>query len=375
MPVQAASSTITGTVTNSSTSAPIAGVQVSTQPASVTATTDSSGAYTLSVTAGTYNVLFTASGYNANFVGGVIAPANGTIAANQALVPVPALAAQDLFSRPDQSGIGTASDGHAWSNDLNVFPLATTSIVGRQFFVQTKTQNTDHDTWMGIAYRDQEITADLNTVSVVIDTFQHGGRLLARVLGNDQWIILTPSPSNSTLAIWIDVGGNFTQLSSVAHTFALNAWYHAKIDVIGTVAYGKVWAFGSAEPGWQLTAVGIPPPLMSPGVGGFRVGAADVDFANYLETPITQISGQVTDAGTGAALAGAMVSLSSGATTTTDVEGKYVFGGLAAGSYTVSASASGHTPGSVNATVSTGLSAFAANLALTSAAPCRATAA
>ena len=78
------------------------------------------------------------------------------------------------------------------------------------------------------------------------------------------------------MAIWIDVGGNFTQLSSVAHTFALNAWYHAKIDVIGTVAYGKVWAFGSAEPGWQLTAVGIPPPLMSPGVGGFRVGAADV---------------------------------------------------------------------------------------------------
>ncbi|HEV2029129.1 MAG TPA: carboxypeptidase regulatory-like domain-containing protein [Candidatus Dormibacteraeota bacterium] len=360
VPVQAASTaTITGVVTDSGTSAPIGGAQVVTQPASSTATTNSSGAYTITLAAGTYDVLITAGGYNANFVGAVNAPASGTVTANQTLTPVPANAAQDLFSRPDQSGIGTASDGHTWSNDLNVFPNATVSIVSRQLHVQNPTANSDHDTWMGIAYRDQEITGDINMVSV------NGGRLLARVLGYDKWIVLALNPNNSTLTIWIDNGGNWAQIGSVFHAFSTNAWYHAKIDVIGGVAYGKAWAFGSAEPAWQVTASGIPPGLMSPGVGGFRVGgAADVYFTNFLETPITQITGKVTDAVTAAAIAGATVSLNNGATTTTDANGNYLFGGLAAGTYTVTASASGHSPGSVSATVSTGLSAFGVNLAL-----------
>jgi hypothetical protein len=362
-PAQAASpSSITGVVTDSVTSAPIAGVTVATNPASVTATTNGSGAYTLNLTVGTYDVLFTLSGYNSNFVGAVNAPANGTVTANQALVRVPAQAAQDLFSRPDQSGIGPASDGHTWSNDLNIFPTATTSIAGRQFFVQTATANTDHDTWTGIAYRDEEISADINMINLRQDAFQHGGRVLARVQGSDQWIVLTLNPSNSTLTIWVDANGNWAQIGSVAHAFSTNAWYHTKIDVIGSNAYGKAWAFGSAEPAWQVS--GIQSSITSPGVGGLRVGAADVYFASYLETPITEIAGKVTNAGTGAALAGVTVSLNTHATATTDAEGKYVFGGLAAGTYAVSAAAPGYNPGSASATVSTGLSALGTNLAL-----------
>ena len=197
-------------VTDAGTSAAIAGVQVATNPASVTTTTNGSGAYTLNVTAGTYDVLFTLSGYNSNFVGAVNAPANGTATANVALVRVPANAAQDLFSRPDQSGIGTASDGHTWSNDLNVFPNGKVSIVSRQVFIQTVAGNTDHDTWMGIAYRDEEITADINAVGVIMPSgAEHGGRLLARVMGSDQWIVLALNPSGSTLTIWVDNSGNW----------------------------------------------------------------------------------------------------------------------------------------------------------------------
>jgi hypothetical protein len=350
-------------VTDAGTSAAIAGVQVATNPASVTTTTNGSGAYTLNVTAGTYDVLFTLSGYNSNFVGAVNAPANGTATANVALVGVPANAAQDLFSRPDQSGIGTASDGHTWSNDLNVFPNGKVSIVSRQVFIQTVAGNTDHDTWMGIAYRDEEITADINAVGVIMPSgAEHGGRLLARVMGSDQWIVLALNPSGSTLTIWVDNSGNWAQIGSTPHAFALNAWYHAKLDVIGTIVYGKAWAFGTTEPAWQVT--GAQSAINSAGVAGLRTGGADAYFANYLEIPITQISGKVTDAGTGAVLTGVTVSLNNGASTTTDGSGKYVFAGLAAGTYTVSAAPTGYNPGSATATVSTGMSALGTNLAL-----------
>jgi hypothetical protein len=103
---------------------------------------------------------------------------------------------------------------------------------------------------------------------------------------------------------------------------------------------------------------------MTPGVGGLRVGAADVYFANYLESPITQISGHITDVNSGAPLAGVTVTLSNGATTTTDASGAYAFSGLATGTYTVSSAPPGHNSGSANANVSTGVSATGVNLAL-----------
>ena len=55
---------------------------------------------------------------------------------------------------------------------------------------------------------DQEITADLNTVATLPGGtgVQHGGRLLARVLGSDQWVVLTLNPTDSTLTIWVDNG-------------------------------------------------------------------------------------------------------------------------------------------------------------------------
>ncbi len=354
---------ISGTVTIAGTSSPLAGVVVTSQPASASATTDSSGSYTLNVTSGTYNVIFNAQGFNANFAGAVSAPPNGTATANGALIPVTALAAQDLFSRPDQNGIGTASDGHAWAADYNVYPAAQVSISTGNLYIQTATQNTDHDTWMGIPYRDEEITADLYIVNVFQDPrFLHGGRLLARVQGSDSWIVMALNTVNDTLTIWVDNGGNWAQLGSASVQMSPNTWYHAKLDVVAGGVYGKAWAFGTAEPAWQVT--GSQSAIISAGVGGLRCGAADVLFANYMEMPITQISGKVTDAATGTGLAGVTVSLSNGATTVTDAAGRYSFGPLTPGTYTVSAAPAPYNPGSTSATVSTGLSATGVNLAL-----------
>ena len=319
------------------------------------------------MTAATYNVIFAASGYNSDFDAGVIAPSNGSVTANASLVPVPPGIAMDMFSRPDQAGLGTASDGNSWSNDLNVFPSAQSSISGRRAFVQTARAYTDFDAWMGIAYRDEEVSADIDMVSVVQDpSFQHGARLLARVQGSDSWIVMALNPSNSTLTLWVDKQGNWTQIGGVTQAFQVNVWYHAKIDVIANNVYGKAWVVGQPEPGWQVS--GTQTSIMTPGVGGFRTGAADAYFANYMETPITQISGKVTNASTGTGMAGVTVTLSSGATTTTDSNGNYVFS-VTAGTYTVGAAPAGFNPGSTTLTVATGSSATGTNLPLVPIAP------
>jgi hypothetical protein len=364
MPVLATTSTISGVVTIAGTSTPIAGVTVATSPASTTATTDSTGSYSLSVTSGTYDVLFTMSGYNNNFVGAVNATSNA--AASQALVPIPAQAAQDLFSRPDQNGIGTASDGHTWTRDSGVYPLGTVDIVNRQAFVQTASAATSLDAWMGIAYRDQEVTADIN-MAVAPGGGQHGGRLLARVVGSDQWLVLALNPTDSTLTISVAPGGGgaWALLGTAVHGFALQTWYHAKLRVVGPDAFGKAWALGSAEPAdWQVR--GLQSSVLNSGVAGIRMGGADAYFANFLETPITEISGEVMDAGTSAFIPGATVTLNTGPTTTSDANGDYVFNNVAPGSYTVTASAANHNSSSLPVTVTAiGVGGLGADFSLT----------
>lgn len=356
-------STIQGTVTVAGTFTPIAGATVTTQPATTSATTDSNGAYALNVTAGTYNVIFQAGGFNSEFDGSVNAPANGVATADSGLSPIIPGSAQDLFSRPDQAGMGTASDGHSWADDHNVYPTATVSISSRSAYVQTASANTDFDTWMGIPYRDQEITADLYVVRALSDPqYLHGGRLLGRVQGSDSWIVMAINTANDTITIWVDNAGNWTQLGVGSQSYSPNVWYHAKLDIVGSSVMGKAWPVGSAEPGWQVT--GQQSAIMSPGVAGLRCGAADVLFSNYQEAPLTQVTGKVTDATTGAAIAGATVSLSNGATGVSDAAGKYVFSGLTPGTYTVTATATGHNSASATATVSLGLSATGVNLAL-----------
>ncbi|HEV2028883.1 MAG TPA: carboxypeptidase regulatory-like domain-containing protein [Candidatus Dormibacteraeota bacterium] len=347
-------SQISGVVTDSTSGAPIAGSQVSTQPASSTAVTNAGGGYTLAVAAGTFNVIFTASGYNSNFKT-VSVSSGATATANQALVAVPALTAQDLFSRPNQTGIGPPSDGHAWTDDLASNPSAVVQITNQQLYLQTS--GTAYDAWMGIPYQDQEVAADVDMVA-------GGVRLLARVQGNGSWLVLTIAPgSNGALALWVAKNNTWTQLKSWTATpsFTQNTWYHAKLRVVGTTVSAKVWAFGSPEPAWQVSATQST--LTGSGVGGLRSSSATDYIANFSQSPVTQIAGTVTSNASKQPIAGATVTLSNGATTTTDTLGNYVFANVTAGAYTVTASASGFTTSAQSFTVSTGISATA-NFAL-----------
>lgn len=76
------------------------------------------------------------------------------------------------------------------------------------------------------------------------------------------------------------------------------------------------------------------------------------------------ISGHVTDSATGGALAGATVVITGGPSTTTDALGAYSFGGLAAGSYDLTASKVGYVSGSATGVVVTAGSTTTRDFAL-----------
>ncbi len=365
----APNSTITGTVTDSTNGAAISGVTVSTLPVTTTATTNATGAYSLAIPAGTYSVVFAAwtTGHNANVVNGVQAPANGSVAVpNQPLVPIPPQTAMDTFTQPDQTnGWGTSTDGNIWSSDLGVYPGAQGGITNGQSWADTQSSTTaDLDTWMGYQYQNQEVRVDLNITSYLVDpNFQHGARVLARVQNSTTWVLMTVNPNAQDLELWATLNNSWTLLTAVSQPISTNAWYHVKLDVIGTLAQGKIWAFGATEPGWLISATQTA--VSGTGQGGVRTTGAYVQYANFMQSPITQISGTVTSSSTGAPVANATVSVGGGIATVTDARGNYTLSGLVGGrSYTVSASAPGFQGASASVTPATATSATA-NLVLT----------
>jgi hypothetical protein len=158
----------------------------------------------------------------------------------------------------------------------------------------------------------------------------------------------------------VTVPSTWTQLATVCQTVSTGTLYHAKLDVVGNLIEGKVWASGTIEPGWQISATQTSPnQITGPGVSGTRTTGSYVDWANFQEAPITQISGQVTAASNGTPIVGATVTLSNGLTTTTDTSGAYSFSGLPATlpggtAYTVTVAATGYTTGSSTITTTVG---------------------
>jgi hypothetical protein len=90
----------------------------------------------------------------------------------------------------------------------------------------------------------------------------------------------------------------------------------------------------AAKPGWIWDAAGSTLCGDSEGNGG----------------AFGTVAGHVTDAATGAGIAGAGVSTDTGASTTSDGTGNYAIGALAAGTYTISVTASGYQSASQSAT-------------------------
>jgi hypothetical protein len=171
-----------------------------------------------------------------------------------------------------------------------------------------------------------------------------------------------PSNPNGDLSLWVAVNNSWTLLAMVPQPVSTGVWYHAKIDLIGSLVEGKVWPSGTAEPAWQIT--GTQTALPGAGQAGTRTTGAYVNWANFQQTPITQIIGTVTSTSNGAVIPGASVRLSSGAGTTTDAAGNFSFAGVVGGAaYTITVSATGYIASSVADVPTAGMTA-SANLTL-----------
>ena len=392
-PPPPSNATIAGSVSDSATSAPIAGIQVSTLPATATTTTNSQGAYTLPVPAGPYTVVFTgtSSGYNENLVTNVLAPASGSVTANQQLVAVPSQVGMDSFTEPNQTGGWSPStDGQAWTSDIanppnSGHPINGAGITSEQAWVDTSGSTLqDFDTWMGYPYANQQVSADVDIISVLPDaSFQHGPRLLARVQGSStSWnaVIMTidppdrsnPIPPGSTqactsgdISLWVTLpSSTWTELAMVCQTITTGTTYHAALNVVGTLVEGNVWTGSTAPSGWQISANQTL--LQGAGQAGTRTTGSYVDYANFAQTPITQISGAVIDSSSGAPITDATVTINNTQPIATNAAGAYAFSGLAGGtSYTITASAPGYSPSSVAVTPATATTTIG-NLSLTS---------
>ena len=346
-PTPSGTGTISGVVTDAANN-PIAGAQISTSPASATATTDSGGNFTLNyVPAGAYAVIAAASGYNASYVNVSVSTSSNTTA-NESLNVVPVYTSMDTYYRPDQSGWNPASDGHIWLDDGARYTGGSAAISGNQGYVDTGTAGTDRDEWMGANYPDQLVSADFEVLQVGSQSAQHGTRLLGRATDGHHFLVFAINGDASNIALWINNGENWTQLTQVNMTgLSANQWYHARMLIVGNNMFGKVWAYGTPEPGWQISASQS---QLTNGMGGLRTVWADAYWQNFTTVGVTSVTGQVTDAN-GVAIAGATVSDGTN-TVTTDANGLYsLIEPNQNASFTVTASATGHATGSANATV------------------------
>jgi len=95
--------TLTGKVTDASTSSPIAGAKVDTGFGSTV--TDANGNYTLTLPTGSYTVTYSAFGYATDTENGVVITDGGTTTKNVALTPSPSVTV---------SGTVTDGGGHGW---------------------------------------------------------------------------------------------------------------------------------------------------------------------------------------------------------------------------------------------------------------------
>ncbi|MCF6155683.1 MAG: carboxypeptidase-like regulatory domain-containing protein, partial [Candidatus Brocadia sp.] len=127
----------------------------------------------------------------------------------------------------------------------------------------------------------------------------------------------------------------FRNIAAGDYTLTASATGYASASQSATVITGK-----NTRADFALSSGGTPTPIPTP-----------------LLTPTHgtgNLGGQVTDLGTGAGIVGATVSTDTGLTTATVKNGAYTFRNIAAGDYTLTASATGYASASQSATVITG---------------------
>jgi len=210
------------------------------------------------------------------------------------LASFPPIASTDTFTRADQSGWGTASDGETWAVALG---SAT------HFSIASNEGKITGATSIQTAYLGTQTSADQEllvrfSVSAVTDTAM---LLLRGTASNTQYRI---RQKNGSLDVLRAVAGATTTLASIPFTLAANIYYWLRARVQGSTISANIWADSGSElaSAWMLSVVDNAP---ISGAGQFGLGATltastdTVKFDSMTLNPLSGIALSVTCAGAG----------------------------------------------------------------------------
>lgn len=152
--------------------------------------------------------------------------------------------ALDNFSRADQAGLGTASDGEAYTN---AFGTGTKSIVGGQG--QITTPNGSTGVLLGTGMLSQPDIVVQWTPSA---TDVYFGPIFAwQDSSNYCYVEIV----NLAMRLWQVVGGVATQIATSSFSVTANKPYWCHLNVSGNTAKVRAWANGTQEPTtWPTSA-------------------------------------------------------------------------------------------------------------------------
>ena len=326
---------VTGTVTSASGGAAIAGATV-TDSAGGTATTNGSGVYTLSgLTPGSHTLTASAATFTSSQPQTAVVNAGQTTqGVNFSLTPLPGAV----------SGTVTSASGGA-------------IVVGATV---TDSGGTSATTDANGAYTLSGLTPGSHTLTASAANFNNSAPQTASVTTGQTTsgvsFSLTPAPGSVSGTVTNASGGAVIVGATVTDSGGASA----------TTNGSGVYTLSGLTPGsHSLTASATTFTSSAPQTAVVTAGQPTSGVNFSLTALPGAVTGTVTSASGGAAIAGATVTDSAGGTpATTDANGAYTLTGLTPGSHTLTASATGFTSGTQTAVVNAGQTTQGANFSL-----------
>lgn len=182
----------------------------------------------------------------------------------------------DNFTRANQSGWGTASDGETWVSTGSDTPAIVsnagviTATSGAHVQLLYLGSNTIQDCEVQAKFQGSVTT--------------HDYAVMAR--GNGSTTYYMAEMNGGSLEILKVVGGTVTSLATVAETFTANTNYHIKLKCQGvspTTLSAKFWLDGNTEPAYQVTITDSTASgnLQGAGQYGIRTKLGNTDTATF----------------------------------------------------------------------------------------------
>jgi hypothetical protein len=188
-----------------------------------------------------------------------------------------AIIGQDSFSRADQSGWGTASDGQTYTQPVGTLVL---SIVSNQGNVAGGSGAT-------VIFFGSKTSADAQALCrMKFSATSNSLSLVLRATASNNFYLARYGNAAGQIDISKDVAGTITQIVTGSFAPAISTLFWCRFQVVGNTLSAKWWLDGSGEPStWTLSTTDSA--ISAAGQFGFRVAGTagnNMDFDSYTVT-------------------------------------------------------------------------------------------